>query len=94
VRTARRTKLSGCTAGGGRSVVAYDPNASRVANRNVDGLCTRDELMVEKQRALNVKSSQVKCIMNSSEFGDIRYKPNGKAAHLECQVKSSQVYHE
>ena len=57
-------------------MVAYDPNASRVANRNVDGLCTRDELMVEKQRALNVKSSQVKCIMNSTEFGDIRYKPN------------------
>jgi hypothetical protein len=25
----------------------------------------------------NVKSSQVKCIMNTTEFGDVRYKPNG-----------------
>ena len=24
-----------------------------------------------------VKSSQVKCIMNTTEFGDVRYKPNG-----------------
>ena len=28
-------------------------------------------------RYLHEESSQVKCIINSTEFGDIRYKPNG-----------------